>query len=1181
MNVEKNRIGLVIDNIHSGWAQSVWTPYIKSALKMNKSLFVFPGGWINTFPNSNDLRNCIYSLVNTENLDGLISWSASLKGEKCKEDDFKQFHFSFDPLPYITVGYKMPSHPIVDLDGYTGIKLLLTHCIKVHGARKIAFLQALASHEHVIHRIKGYNDALKEAGLPVEQENPLITDPFPWDCGDLAAAQLFKDRKLIPGKDFDTLIGSNDLMAIKAINYFSGQGYYVPSDYHVLGFDNSLESRLTESPLSTVMAPYFEMSNESMRVLIKLIENNDSTENDPSDDILLPSKPIIRESCGCSSLYHIQDEQKTVAASLEPKEETLTMTIGEYLQLEYDETITFVKPLVRSWYKISEVDSQTIISPFHIELFFKRLDKALSRFFNSNRESELLFKLLKDLPLSGLTSPSFFRKYEPSILRVINRVQERLSGCAQFERENLNKALNTFKHELLGTRDRKSLIENLALHLPRIGINTAGLALYYDDNTSLWVGGFSLEGIHPVKEQFFPRKHLVPESLRHLFSQGIFAVQPLFTEKQSLGFFIHTVPDFDGVILEDLRTTISFALKGIFQFEEVVKAQEKMLESIEQSRLFNLQKEAAQAASEAKSQFLAKVSHEIRTPMNAVLGMSELLLSENLNKRQRQYVEDIKSSAMDLLEIINEILDLSKIQSGNMNLNPVHYNFITLIDNVTSMMKFLIKNKEISFSIDIQGDMPKYLYGDNIRLRQILLNLLSNAVKFTKTGYVYLSLMITDENIHFAVKDTGIGIKPEDFPSLFEAFRQIETTKIRDVKGTGLGLSITKALIEMMGGNVEVESVYGQGSTFHVIVPKVFGNEEKVLLSDSAKRVLCPSDTRILVVDDNKINLNVISGLLKLSNVTVFTATSGQAAIEMIRCNQYELVFMDHMMPEMDGIEAMKNIRNLGIKTPVIALTANAVTSAKEMLLSSGMDDFLSKPIIKEELNEILIKWIPGVKLTDPIVETVIPDDSEDNEKPEFWEKINQIEEITVQIGLERVSEQRDVYQNTLKILIKQIEKCAAKLKDFLALDDMQNFAIEAHSMKSSLANVGAMDLSRKADELEVASSRNDSDYCTSSLQFFLDELQNLSVKLKEAFLELLQNDDKINITSDLALILTKIKEGIKEMKYVEINNELKQLETLSLSGVLKDEIEEIKEAIIMMDYDSTLEIIDKLFCNA
>jgi len=383
---------------------------------------------------------------------------------------------------------------------------------------------------------------------------------------------------------------------------------------------------------------------------------------------------------------------------------------------------------------------------------------------------------------------------------------------------------------------------------------------------------------------------------------------------------------------------------------------------------------ALEVASKAKGDFLAKMSHEIRTPMNAIIGMTELTMREELPPIARKHANIVKRSAENLLSIINDILDFSKIESGKLEILPTNYSLSSLINDVKSIIETKMSESEIKITTKIGKNIPDSLFGDEVRIRQILLNILSNAVKYTKEGsisFVINGQILDNENIilTISVTDTGIGIKAEDINKIFSDFVQVDSITNIGIEGTGLGLAITKNLVKSMNGEIKVESEYGNGSTFTIILPQkiislkptakiIFNDDENFIeSSDNIKNFTAPN-AKVLVVDDNEVNLAVAEGLLFPYNMQVDICLSGIEAIEMIKNNNYDLVFMDHMMPEMDGVETTKCIREFDKTLPIVALTANAVSGMKEMFLENGFNDFLSKPIDTIKLNSILGKWI-------------------------------------------------------------------------------------------------------------------------------------------------------------------------------------------------------------------------------
>jgi signal transduction histidine kinase/HPt (histidine-containing phosphotransfer) domain-containing protein len=477
--------------------------------------------------------------------------------------------------------------------------------------------------------------------------------------------------------------------------------------------------------------------------------------------------------------------------------------------------------------------------------------------------------------------------------------------------------------------------------------------------------------------------------------------------------------------------------------------------------------EVAQEATKAKSSFLSNMSHEIRTPMNAITGMGELLQHEHLEARQMGYVNDIVASAKSLIGIINDILDFSKIESGKLELNPIDYDFKDFLHNIESMFLVITQEKGLEFKLNKGEGLPEILLGDDLRLRQTLTNLVGNAIKFTEKGHVSLSITASDGTLTFEIADTGIGIRPEDQPKLFSAFEQVDKSKNRNIVGTGLGLAISKSFVELMGGSIELKSEYGEGTTFTIKIPIVEGNKEQFVKRKSANEshALHAPEAKVLVVDDNEFNRKVASGLLSLMDIEADSADSGFKALELVKKYNYDIVFMDHMMPEMDGMETTALIRKMGRKyenLPIIALTANAVQGAREMFLANGFNEFLSKPIDTGELVRILEDWLPLEKV-------VINVDYEENQN-----LLNKEDELRRKSIITFVKENRSTFE---------------KITSSLSTSDIKTAHRIAHTLKSSAGYLGKRELQQAALSLETSLQNETPTYTADQLDILLREL--------------------------------------------------------------------------------------------
>jgi len=713
-----------------------------------------------------------------------------------------------------------------------------------------------------------------------------------------------------------------------------------------------------------------------------------------------------------------------------------------------------------------------------------------------------------------------------------------------------------------------------------------------------------------------------------------------------------------------------------------------------------LGKEMAEQASRTKSNFLARMSHEIRTPLSAIMGMAELSLREDISEAAAEFISTIIQAGDNLLDIINDILDLSKIETGQLEILSRDYMVTSLINDVLNIIRPRILESKLRFIVDVDKMTPEVLKGDIVRIRQIMLNLLSNAAKYTDKGYVRLSVhseKIDENNINLIIKvqDTGRGIKNEDIELLFDEYTRFDKNVNSSSEGTGLGLAITKSLLNAMTGDITVESVIGEGSTFtatipqevtdhrevaHVLEPEIhnvliyerreeikasisqtleslgvsskfvstsdeFYNElisekysfvflaatlfEKIKseygfietsavviivaeygdvipskntrvlttpifsipcanifnnVSDNYTKIMkeksftefTAPDAKILIVDDINTNLIIAKGLIQPYDVQIDSCSGGAEAIKAVSSNVYDLILMDYMMPEMDGALAVKRIREMGdinsyfSDVPIVALTANTVLGTKEMLMASGFDDFLSKPIDTVKLHMILEKWIPLSKQ-----EAVKEEQTGNSGLTDIPESIKGLDTVK---GVQLSGGSVENYYEVLASFSSDIFERLGKIKNCVQINDLDRYAVYVHAIKSASANIGADIISQFAADLESAANNKNREFIVKNTDYFISALKKI---LNEINIVLKNYDEKKikKPESNIKKELSTLSAALNDINITAVNESIETILKLAHTDEKKI-IRDISHHILMFEYDKAHELINALLLN-
>jgi PAS domain S-box-containing protein len=649
------------------------------------------------------------------------------------------------------------------------------------------------------------------------------------------------------------------------------------------------------------------------------------------------------------------------------------------------------------------------------------------------------------------------------------------------------------------------------------------------------------------------------------------------------GRYIRTL-DFGGVVERDDDGKAVRIMGGHINLDREMKLLTSLARIRAEEVKLKRERDLAIKNSEAKAAFLVRMSHEIRTPMNAIIGLSELAQREYGKAKALEYIMGIRSAGASLLAIINDILDFSRIESGRMDIAPFPYETASLLNDVLTIIQVRIAETPLELITEIVADTPGVMIGDANRIKQILLNLLNNAVKYTQRGFIKFSVSWErtegdDIRLMFTVEDSGIGIRQEDIQKLFGEFTRIDEKRNINVEGTGLGLSIARSLSRAMGGDITVCSEYGQGSMFTATLTqtvadwKPMGNMGDLsgTRAETQSVTFIAPEAEVLLVDDFPSNLLVAEGLLVPYRMRLSTCLNGREAVERVEKHAFDLVLMDHMMPEMDGVEATRAIRTLDEERcrtmPIVALTANAVSGMREMFLENGFNDYLSKPIDVRRLDAVLKEWIPAGKRRAP------EEDRPLAEAAQFPE----IAGLDAAAGMARIGGSPKRYLNLLETFCRDAEAGIALLEKEPQEATLHAFTTLAHALKSALANIGANDLSQSAAALEKAGREADLSAIREKLGWFRGKLIELTAHIGEFLVSARSGESKERVDPEILAALARLREALAAKDFDAMDAALEQAQSRPAGGKMRDALAEIADFVLTAEFEKAADAIHVL----
>lgn len=1114
-------IGYITQHAYDGIGLRLFTGVYVAARDYDLNLINVVGGSTLTNREVNQAEITAIKLLNSKSIDGLITWASSLR-YYMNINELEEFHHGFKPLPIVSIAMPMKGIPSILVDNRMGIEQVLGHLIKDHGCRRIAFIRGEEAHFYSKERFQAYLQILADYQIPYDASLVVSTSVISTKEGIRAISVLLDERKLRPGTDFDAIASVSDILSIAAMEELKSRGFQAPRDLAVVGFNNREESCTSSPPITTVETDVYHHGYNSVKSLLALLEGHSVPEQ-----ILSSTRLIIRQSCGC---FEPTVLNATTQHLLYLGEQADGGSLWERVAASYSTIIAGIRDCLPNFrFVLPDSWAGELFSAFldHLEndsvnSFLYILNKYLSLWRNEGREFEAWENVISELRrriLGLVAEPQLMLRAENALHQaraLIFIAQEYSPTFSQYKSAFNPNDLAQLGGIFNSTLDINELLNIILRELPKLGIPGCYLSLYENpskpEEAARLILAFNQSGRLETNNSPYPSSQLLPEGILPKDKRYCLLVESCYHKDHQLGLVIFEMGPLSGSLYEILRTSFSSALYGVLIMEERIKAErerEVLVKALEANyrelegrnndiKNFNKQLqiaiEEAVRANQAKSTFLTNMSHEIRTPLNCILGFAEVAATVEKPKETRYYLDLITEESEKLLELINQLLDISKIEAGKFKIQNEPFDLVELMESLVSTFATNARNKGLKFNIQLTKDIPQYLKGDSLRLRQILVNLIGNAIKFTHQGGIDVTIEVKRETfsevtLYFQIKDTGIGIPKDRQEEIFETFVQAESSTTRKYGGTGLGTAIAKQLTHLMGGEIGLVSEEGVGSTFwfSVVMNKTLPMQGPPSKSNRAPMEVPDLKQRIsiLLVEDYPPNQKVVLAHLAGRDFEITIAENGRRAIEKFHEKEFDLILMDIQMPEMDGFEAAGRIRTEpeGAAIPIIAMTASAFETDVKKCFESGMNDVVTKPFRKNLLIEKIIYWANRYRRV-----------ASSNEELIFQEFSNTDEPIHIQKTLDEFGGDRDLLFSVIDEYIANVRQQTVKIAEAIQNHLCEMVWREAHSIKGGALNLAAEALAEIAFELEKSGKSGDLTKSSESLSKMVDELVRLEI---------------------------------------------------------------------------------------